>query len=108
MNYNEMMTEDLTLLCARKYKELSLEKKELEKAQKALYAKMREENLPEVKSPFGRFISYVRATYQMPEDVVAMKNAVAEAEERAIAEGRATKEEKTFYKFAELKKDEQF
>lgn len=103
-----MDTEQLTEYCALTYKEISNKKKQLDAAQKELYHRMEQNKLEEVKSPFGRFVRYVRATYTFPDDVKSIKDALAAAEERAIAEGRATKEEKTFYKFAELKKDDQF
>lgn len=105
---SEMTTDELTNYCAQEYKRLSAMKKHLDTAQKELYKRMAENNLKEVQSPFGRFISYVRSSYTFPEDVKALKDQVAAAEELAIAEGRAVKEEKTFYKFAEVKKEDQF
>lgn len=107
-NYKDLSTAELTEYCAQEYKRLSAMKKHLDAVQKELYGRMATEKLDEVKSPFGRFVSYVRSSYVFPAEVKAMKDAVAAAEEQAIAEGRAVKEEKTFYKFAELKKEDQF
>ncbi len=106
-NYDELTIESLTDFCTQEYKEISLRGKELDKAKKVLFAKMSEANQPEVKSPFGRFYQYVRTVYKYPEDVVALQNTVAEAEEKAKAEGRAIKQEFPSYKFGELKKDDE-
>jgi hypothetical protein len=107
IKYEELSIDALTQFCTQEYKELSLREKELDKAKKVLFTKMAEENQSEVKSPFGRFYRYVRTVYSYPEDVIAIKNALSEAEEKAKAEGRATKQEIPSYKFGELKKDDE-
>jgi len=107
MDYTKMTTEELTLHCTKEYVEMDLKKKEYTKAQTELYKRMTENQLGEVKSPFGRFYSYIRTDYTMPEDITEMKKNLTLAEEQAKAEGRAMGTEKTFFKFAKLKKDEE-
>ncbi len=108
MDYSTMSIEDLTEFCTREYKEISIKEKQLDKAKEVLFAKMSETNVPEVKSPFGRFYVYERTVYTFPEDIIALKNTVAQAEERAKAEGRVFEKKITSYKFGELKKGEGF
>ena len=104
--YEEMDIEALTEYCTQEYKELAIRGKELDTAKKALFAKMKESGTEEVKSPFGRFVQYFRTTYTYPDDIVALKNTVAEAEEKAKLEGRVLENKIVTYKFSELKKGE--
>ena len=102
----QISTEELTALAAQTHIELTALKKKLEELQKELYNRMQQNNLSEVSSPFGRFITYTRTSYTLPEDVIELKKAATAAEEMAKKEGRATEEVKTFYKYSPLKKDD--
>jgi len=104
--YEEMSIEELTEFCTQEYKEISIRTKQLDTIKKVLFAKMAESGTEEVKSPFGRFVQYFRTTYTYPADVIALKNTVAEAEERAKAEGRVEEKKIATYKFADLKKED--
>lgn len=104
--FEEMTTEELTLLCTQEYAEISLREKKLDLAKKELFKRMEQNDVAEVKSPFGRFYKKVVTAWTMPDDVVALKATLAEAEERAKAEGRATKTEKTTYSYGALKKED--
>jgi len=105
-NYDEMSIEELTEFCTQEYKELSLRGKELDNAKKTLFKKMKESGQEEVESPFGRFYQYFRTVYKYPQDVIALKETLAEAEERAKAEGRVEEEKIPSYRFGELKKED--
>ena len=104
--YEAMSIDELTEYCTQEYKEISIRGKQLDVVKKVLFKKMAESGTEEVKSPFGRFIQYLRTTYVYPEDVIALKNTVAEAEERAKAEGRVEEKKVATYKFAELKQED--
>ena len=101
-----MSLEELTEFCTQEYKEIKIRQKALDNAKRVLFEKMAEAGMVEVKSPFGRFIHYFRTTYIYPEDVIALKNTLVEAEERAKAEGRVQEEKVPTYKFSELKEED--
>jgi hypothetical protein len=104
--YEAMSLDELTEYCTQEYKELSIRGKQLDVVKKILFKKMADTNTEEVTPPFGRFIQYFRTTYTYPEDVIALKNTLAEAEERAKAEGRVEEKKIPTYKFADLKKED--
>ena len=102
-----MTLDELTLWCTQQYSEISIQEKKLEAGKKALFDLMEKAGHEEVKSPFGRFYRKVVTSWKMPDDVVALKATLTEAEERAKAEGRATKTEKFTYSYGALKKEDQ-
>lgn len=106
-DFSAMTINQLAELCTREYSEISLREKRLEQAKKVLFELMSKTNTEEVKSPFGRFYRKVVTSWTMPDDVVALKAKLTEAEEMAKNEGRALKTEKYTYSYGALKKDEQ-
>lgn len=108
-NFEEMDVNDLTIFCTQKYSEKNLIDAELKKATPILFTKMKECEIPEVKSPFGRYYETHSTKYIYSEATQKLAEELAVAQEREKAEKVAQKIETPGYKFGKLKKeDEQF
>lgn len=105
-NFTTMTLDELTLWVTQQYSEVAIQEKKLGEGKKVLFDLMMKSNTDEVKSPFGRFYKKVVTAWKMPDDVVALKNKLTEAEEIAKAEGRAIKTEKFTYSYGALKADD--
>jgi len=105
INWEEKTTDELADFCAQKQAEIAALTKEQDEAKKVLFARLKQNKQEEITTPFGRFYQTYRTTYVFPEDVVAIKNSLAEAEERAKAEGRVEEKKSFFYKFGAVKLD---
>lgn len=102
-NWEEKTTDELADFCAQKQAEIAALTKEQEAAKKILFARLMKDKKEEVVTPFGRFYQTYRTSYVFPEDVVAIKNQLTQAEEIAKAEGRVEEKQTVFYKFGAVK-----
>ena len=106
MDFSTKTIEQLTEWCTQQYSEIALKDKLLDEGKKVLFDLMMKSDTDEVKSPFGRFYKKVVTSWKMPEDVIALKSKLTEAEEIAKAEGRAKKLEKFTYSYGALKAED--
>ncbi len=100
-----MTTDQLADFCAQKQQEIASLTKEQDAAKKVLFARMVEAKQEEVVTPFGRFYQVPRTSYIFPEDVIAIKNQLIQAEEQAKAEDRVKTETTYYYKYGTVKVD---
>ena len=108
MDYTQMSNEQLADFCTQKQTEIASAEKDLDKAKKELFSRLKTEKIEEIATPFGRYYQTYRTTYLMPEDIVAKQNELAALVELAKAEGRVQEQKAYFYKFGSPKKGTDF